>query len=128
ALLTQNVECIEQLTQVLGKSEKNDQKTVLLLDKLLNSLALMAEQNKTHQSLMVKLAEGQIDLQKKLSILSSGSDEESRKHLQNIERALTLSLHHQREDQEMLSKKIQDEMRIIAKTIGNLGESQRLAG
>jgi hypothetical protein len=128
ALLTENVECVERLTQVMEKSEKNDQKTVLLLDKLLNSLALMAEQNKTHQNLMVKLAEGQIDLQKKLSALPLGPDEESVKSLQNIERALVHSLHHQKEDREEFSKKLRDEMRIIAKTIGNLGESQRLAG
>ncbi len=128
ALLTQNVESIEKLTQAVEKSEKNDQNTVLLLDKLLHSLALMTEQNKTHQSLMIKLAEGQVDLQKKLSLLSVGPDEESRKHLQNIERALTRSLHHQREDREEFSKKLRDEMRIIAKTIGSLGESQRLAG
>jgi hypothetical protein len=128
ALLSQNVETVEQLTQVIEKSEKNDQKTVLLLDKLLNSLALMVEQNKTHQNLMIKLAEGQIDLQKKLSTLSSGFDEESVKHLQNIERALTHFLHHQKEDREEFSKRLRDEMRIIAKTIGNLGESQRLVG
>ncbi len=128
ALLTQNVECVEQLTQVVEKSEKNDQKTGLLLDKLLHSLTLMVEQNKTHQSLMIKLAEGQIDLQKKLSMLPSGYDGESVKHLQNIERALTHVLHHQKEDREEFSKKLKDEMRIIAKIIGCLGESQRLAG
>ncbi|HUX80283.1 MAG TPA: hypothetical protein VMW10_11170 [Alphaproteobacteria bacterium] len=128
ALLTQNVESIERLTQVIEKSEKNDQKTSLLLEKLLSSLALMGEQNKTHQSLMIKLAEGQIDLQKKLVALSSGPDEESRKHLQNIERALTHFLLHQKEDREEFSKKLRDEMRIIAKTIGSLGESPRLVG
>ena len=128
ALLTQNVECVNQLTQVIEKSEKNDQKTTLLLDKLLGSLALMAEQNKTHQNLMVKLAEGQIDLQKKLSILSADPDEESRRCLQSIERALAHSLHHQREDREEFSKKLKDEMRLIAKTIGSLGEPQRLVG
>ncbi|OJW51197.1 MAG: hypothetical protein BGO67_12815 [Alphaproteobacteria bacterium 41-28] len=128
ALLTQNVETVEQLSQVIEKTEKNDQKTVILLDKLLNSLALMVEQNKTHQNLMIKLAEGQIELQKKLSTLSSGSDEESLKYLQNIERVLTHFLHHQKEDREEFSKRLRDEMRIIAKTIGSLGESPRLAG
>ncbi len=128
ALLTQNIECMEQLTQVTEKSEKNDQKTTLLLDKLINSLGLIAEQNKTHQNLMVKLAEGQIDLQKKLSTLSLGPDEESRRCLQNIARSLVHSLHHQREDREEFSKKLKDEMRLIARTIGSLGEQQRLVG
>jgi hypothetical protein len=128
ALLTRNVECVEGLTHVMEVSEKQGRHTALLLDKLLHSLTLMVEQNKNQQTLMVKLAEGHIDLKQKIANLPLGPDEESRACLQNIEKALVYSLQHQREDQEELLKRLKEEMRIIAQTIGSLGESNRLAG
>ncbi len=127
ALLTRNIECVDHLTQVVEKSDKSNNQSAVLLDKLLSSLAFMAEQNKTHQNMMMKLAEGQINLQNKLEGLHSGLDEESRQCFQNIERALSYSLQHQREDREEVLKRLKDEMRIIAKTIGNLGEPQKRA-
>ncbi|MBS0271351.1 MAG: hypothetical protein JSR85_01740 [Proteobacteria bacterium] len=127
ALLTRNVECVDKLTQVMEVSEKHNKQTTVLLDKLLSSLTLMIEQNKNHQNLMVKLAEGQINLQQKITSLPLDPDEESRVCLQNIEKALVYSLQHQREDHEELLKRLQEEMRIIAKTIGSLGDPQRLA-
>lgn len=128
ALLTRNVECVEGLTHVMEVSEKQNRQTTLLLDKLLSSLTLLAEQNKNQQSLMVKLAEGQIDLRQKIASLPVGPDEESRTCLQNIEKALVYSLQHQREDQEELLKRLKEEMRLIAKTIGSFGDVNRLAG
>lgn len=126
-LLTRNVECVDQLTNVMEKSQKNERETGLLLDKLFQSLVLMGEQNKALQTLMIKLAQGQIDLQSVLTTLPKNPDENTLQCLQNIERALAHSLQHQHEDREAFSKKIREEMRIIAKTIGNLGE-HRLAG
>jgi hypothetical protein len=127
ALLTRNVESMDQLIQLIEKSEKNDRQTSRLLDKLIPALTLLTEQNKTHQNLMVKLAEGQIHLQSQLSTLSSASlDEESRKHLQNIDRMLAYSLQNQRESREEFLKKLRDEMRLIAHTMASLGEEQRL--
>jgi len=120
ALLTRNVESIDQLNQMLEKVEKNERQTTYLLDKLITSLTLMTEQNKTHQHLMVKLAEGQLNLQ--------NQDGVSLKHLHNIEQALSLSLHHQRDDREELLKKLQEELRLIARTIANANESQRKTG
>lgn len=126
ALLTRNIESVDQLAQLIEKSEKNDRQTNLLLDKLLSSLALMVEQNKTHQNLMVKLAEGQIHLRDQLSTFSSSLDEESYKVLQNIERVLTHSLQNQRDGREEFLKKIKDELRLIARSIATLSEPQRL--
>jgi hypothetical protein len=128
ALLTRNVECIDQLTQSLEKTEKNERNKGALLDKLLQSLALMGEQNKTLQNLMIKIAQGQIELQNTVAALPIGPDEESQKSLQNIELVLAHSLQHQREDREEFLKKLREEMRLIAKTIGNLAQDQdRLA-
>ena len=127
ALLSRNVESVDHLIQVIEKSEKNERQTTFSLDKLMNSLALMAEQNKTHQNLMVKLAEGQIYLQNQIAMFPSGFDDDSRKCFQNIERALLQSLQHQREDRDEFLKKLRDEMRLIAYTIANLGEQQQLA-
>ncbi len=128
ALLTRNIESIDALTHVLEKGEKNERHATLLLDKLISSLTLMAEQNKTHQNLMVKIAEGHINLQNNLSQLNSGLDDESRKSLQNMERALSLSLQNQRQDREEFLKKLRDEMRLIAHTIASVSEHQRLVG
>ncbi|MBP6951480.1 MAG: hypothetical protein KA112_04315 [Alphaproteobacteria bacterium] len=124
ALLTRNVECIDHLTQTVEKSEKNDRQTAFLLDKLLHSLSIISEQSKTQHSLMIKLAEGQIDLQSKFAALSLGSDEESHKYLYKIEQALVQSLQNQRDDREELLRKLKEEMRLIARTIANLGERE----
>ena len=128
ALLTRNVESVDQLIQVVEKSEKNERHTTQLLDKLTVSIAQLAEQNKTHQNLMVKLAEGQIHLQNKLSTLFSGLDEDSRSSLQNIDVTLVQSLRNQREEREEFMKKLRDEMRLLSKTIANLSEEKRLVG
>lgn len=126
ALLTKNVESIEQLTQVVERSEKQDRQTIQLLDKLITALALVNEQNKTQQNLMVKIAEGQINLQDHFSGISQGLDEESRKHIQNIERLLSYFLQTQRENKDEFLKKLREEIRLIAHTIANLGDQHRL--
>jgi len=127
ALLTKNVESIDQLAQLMEKTEKNERQKTVLLDKLINTVATTSEQNKTHHALMVKLAEGQLQLQSLLSNVPQGFDDESQKCLQNIERTLSLSLQSQREDREELLKKLKEEMRLIARAIASLNESDRLA-
>ncbi len=127
SLLTKNVESLEGFIQVIEKTEKNERQKNILLEKLINSVALASEQNKTHQGLMVKLAEGQVQLQNLLATIPQGLDEESRKCLQHIERALVQSLQSQREDREEVLKRLKEEMRLIARSIASLGESSRLA-
>ena len=56
ALLTRNVESIDQLSQTLEKTEKSEKQTAHLLDKLTMSLTLLAEQNKTNKWLAVQQA------------------------------------------------------------------------
>ncbi len=128
ALSTRNIEAIDQLIPIVEKSEKNERYTSQLLDKLTASVSQLAEQHKTHQNLMVKLAEGQILLQNKLSTLSSGLDEESRTSLHNIDLTLAQSCRNQREEREEFLKRLRDEMRILSKTIANLSEEKRLVG
>ena len=125
ALLTQNIESVDKLIQVVENSEKNEQRKNLMLDKLIQSLTLIAEQNKTQQNLMVRLAEGQIQLQNQSLTVPSGFDGESLKYLQNIDRLLNHSLQHQREGREEFLKKLKDEMRLIAYTMANVGEQQK---
>lgn len=128
ALLTHNIESVDKLIQVAERSEKNEQQKAKMLDKLIQSLSLIAEQNKAQQNLMIKLAEGQIQLRDHLSAFPSNLDDESCKSLQNIERLLTHSLQLQREEREEFLKKLQDEMRLIARTIGHVSDPQKLAG
>lgn len=128
ALLTHNIESVDKLIQVAEKSEKNEAQKNLILDKLLHSLSIISEQNKTQQNLMVKLAEGQIQLQTHLSTPPSNFDEETLKCLQNIDRLINQSFHHQREGREEFLKKLKDELRLIAHTMANVAEQQKLAG
>jgi hypothetical protein len=128
ALLTHNIESVDKLLQVTEKSERNEEQKALILDKLLHSLSLIAEQNKTQQNLMVKLAEGQIQLHSHFSAASSNIDEETLKCLQNIDRLLNQSLQHQREAREEFLKKLKDELRLIAHTMANVADQQKLAG
>lgn len=126
ALMTRNVESVDALIQSLEKVEKNEKKKEAVLDKISDSLIAMNEQNKTLQNIMIKLSEGQVDLQKAVTSFPSGLDEESRKSLYNIEMALAHSLQSQKEDREEFIKRLRDEMRIIAKTIGSVSDGQDL--
>jgi hypothetical protein len=128
ALLTSNIESMEKLTQVVEKTEKTQQRKDLLLDKLIQSLSLIADQNKTQQNLMIKLAEGQIHFQNHLSTLPSHLGEERLKCLQNIDRSLVNSLQHQREEREEFLKRVKEEMRLITRTIASVSEQQKLVG
>lgn len=127
-LLTHNIESVDKLIQIVEKAEKNEQQKTLVLDKLIQSLSLITEQNKTQQNLMIKVAEGQIQLHTRLSASSSTLDEESLKCLQNIDRLLAHSLQHQREGREEFLKKLKEEMRLIAHTIASVAEQQKMAG
>lgn len=127
-LLTHNIESIEKLIQAAEKLEKNEQQKNLMLDKLIHSLSLVAEQNKTHQNLMVKLAEGQIQLQGQLAAFPSNNNEENLKYLQNIDRLLAHSLQNQREGREEFLQKLREEIRLIAHTIASVSEQQKRAG
>lgn len=121
ALLTHNIEAVDKLTQVTEKSERNQQQQIVMLDKLIQSLTLIAEQNKTQDYLMRKLAEGQ-------SLLSAdGLNEETLKSLQNIDHLLSQSLQYQRDDREEFLRKLRDELRLIAHTMANVAE-QKMAG
>ncbi len=123
-LLTHNIESVDKLIQVAEKAEKNEKQKTLVLDKLLHSLSLLAEQNKTQQNLMIKLAEGQIQLHTHLSAVPSTFDAETLKCLQNIDRLLNHSFQHQKDGREEFLKKLKDELRLIAHTMAGTMEQQ----
>ncbi|MBI2707826.1 MAG: hypothetical protein HYX35_05915 [Proteobacteria bacterium] len=114
ALLTRNVEGIDQLMQLMETSEKNERQTAVLLEKLVVSLSFLLDHNKTQQTLMTKFLE------------SPGLDEESRKSLHNIELALSHTLQHQREGRDEFLRKLRDEMHLVARTIASASDQQRL--
>ncbi len=114
ALLTRNVEGIDQLMQLMETSEKNERQTAVLLEKLVVSLSFLLDHNKTQQSLMTKF------------LGNPGLDEESRRSLHNIELALSHTLQHQREGRDEFLRKLRDEMHLVARTIASASDPQRL--
>lgn len=127
ALLTHNIEAVDRLVQATEKAERNEQQQTMMVDKLIQSLAFIAEQQKTEYHLMMKLAEGQTQLHSHLSGVASKQDVETLKCLQSIDRLLHQSIQHQREDRDEFLKKLRDELRLIAHTMANVAE-QRMAG
>ena len=110
ALLSRNVEVVDHLTQLVEKSAKNERHLAGLMDKLVTSLTFLVEQNKSHQALMTRVID------------TAGLDGESRAHLKNIDLALVQSLHHHREDREEFLKRLTDELRLIARTLGSISD------
>jgi len=115
ALLTRNVEGVDQLMQLIERSEKNERQTAVLLEKLVVSLSFLLDHNKTQQSLMTKFLE------------NPGLDEESRKSLHNIELVLSHTLQHQREGRDEFLRKLRDEMHLVARTIANSADQRRVS-
>jgi hypothetical protein len=122
ALLEQTADNLDKLQRTMGRGEEGRIAANANLISLTERLALLSEQIRTEQSLLVKLAEQHVELKPVLQRLADGGtapaiDEESRSHLRNIEVHLVRLGEELAQGRGDSIQEIRSEIRLLARTL-----------
>jgi hypothetical protein len=124
ALLEQSADNLDKLQRVIGRSEESRITANNNLVALAERLALLSDQIRTEQVLLVKLAEHQVELKPVLQRLAdvreiSPIDEEARGHLRNIEVHLVRLSEDLAQGRGDSMQEIRSEIRLLARTLAS---------
>jgi hypothetical protein len=128
ALLEQTADSLEGLQRILGRGEESRISANSNVVALTDRLSALTDQMRAEQSLLVKLAEGQMDLKPVLQRLADAStqrqpgQDESRTHLRNIEMHLARLYEDVSQGRGSAVQEIRSEIRLVARTIAALAE------
>jgi hypothetical protein len=133
ALLEQTTDSLDRLQRVLAKSEEARIGANEVLASLTERLAVLGEQMKVGQQLMLRLAENQLDLKPALNRLADtaeiahGQDAALRAHLHNIETYIAGLSEDLVQGRAQSIHELRNEIRILARriTIAVLGEEPK---
>jgi len=128
ALLEQTADSLESLQRILGRGEESRITANANIVSLTDRLGALTDQMRAEQSLLVRLAEGQMELKPVLQRLAdAGSQrspvqEEARNHLRNIEVHLARLYEDVSQGRSSAVQEIRSEIRLLARTIAALAE------
>jgi len=122
ALLEQTADGLGNLQRILGRGEESRIATNTSIVTLTERLALLSDQIRTEQALLVKLAEQQVELRPVLQRLAEGAstsafDDEARGHLRNIEVHLVRLTEEMAQGRGDSVQEIRNEIRLLARTM-----------
>lgn len=131
ALLETTADNLENLQRTMARTEDGraaaNQANLALTEKL----GSLADQMKAEQQLLLKLAEGQMELRNVLAKLADaprsggGMDESTRMHIRNMDAALSRMVEEAGSGRLQMTQDIRNEIRLLARTIANLAEEPR---
>ena len=129
ALLEQSAESIENLQRTLTRGEESRIAANSSLVGLTEKLGTLADLVRTQQSLMLRIAENQTDIQPLLAKLvearvqsGGGLDEASKAHLRNLDVYMTRLLDDLGKGREEIVRELRSEIKLLARTIAALAE------
>jgi membrane associated rhomboid family serine protease len=124
ALLEQTAENLELLHHTITSSEDGRRQTSQNMMMLVERLTTLTDQMRAEQQLLVKLAEGQLDMKTLLSRASErdGFDDASRQHLRNIDVYLARLIEDQANGRTQTVSEIRSEIKVLTRTIAALAE------
>src|SRR3954447_19263503 len=128
ALLEQTADSLENLQRILARSEETRVAANTTLAGLTDRLAVLGEHMRAGQSLMVRLAENQMELKPSLTHLASiaensmGQDEVLRTHLRNIEAYMARLTEDMAEGRAQTVSELRGEIRLLARTIAAIAD------
>ncbi|MBU0724841.1 MAG: flagellar motor protein MotA [Alphaproteobacteria bacterium] len=130
ALLEQTADTIDRLQRTIERGEESRRSANNNLGALTEKLSMLTDQMRVEQSLMQKIAEGQMELRQVLVRLAEGSgfgtDEQTRAHIRNMELYLARLLEETSSGRNQAIEEIRSEIRLLARTIAAIAEeSQR---
>jgi hypothetical protein len=122
ALLEQTADGLDKLQRTLGRGEESRIAANTNLIALTERLALLGDQMRTEQTLLLRLAEQHVELKPVLQRLAEGSGtsafgEEARSHLRNIEVHLVRLTEELTQSRGDAVQEIRAEIRLLARTL-----------
>ena len=132
ALLEQTAESLDTLQRTLTQGDSSRSTADLRMLDLTEKLATLTDQMRAAQTLMVKLAENQMDLKpilQRLTDLSAqtdgGVDEATRGHIRNIDVYITRLLEETVSGRTQLIDGLRSEIKLLARTIAAQSDANR---
>lgn len=131
-LLEQTAENMNQLQSLLRKGEDNRSSVIKSIQQVGERLASMTEQMLTHQQLLKKIAENQIELQHTLqqfhgNAQKSPIDDIFRHHVRSIDATLNKLLEESIEGRVRTTQDLKNEIRLVARTLSAIANGQEAA-
>jgi hypothetical protein len=132
ALLEQTADSLDQMQRILAAAEDNRGQLSQQLMSLNERLVAFTEQMRTERQLMLRLAEGQLELKPVMSKLvdslgrgaGGGLDETSRASLRNLELYAQRLLEEAGPGRAQTVQEIRNEIRLLARTIAAIAEQE----
>ena len=132
ALLEQTADSLDTLQRTLARSEDSRSTADSRMLDLTEKLATLTDQMRAAQTLMVKLAENQMDLKPMLQRLSelsartdAGFDEATRAHIRNIDVYMTRLLEETVSGRTQMVDGLRSEIKLLARTIAAQSNANR---
>ncbi len=135
ALLEQTAESLESLQRTMSRGEDDRRSSSNNIVQLTEKLATLTDQMRTEQSLMVKLAESQMDMRPVLARLAdmsdrgdSGFDEASRGHIRNLDVYMMRLLEETVNGRNQMISELRSEIKLLARTVAAVASSRDGSG
>ena len=132
ALLEQTADNLENLQSIMARGEDRQTQSSAALVTLNERLGTLTDHMRTEQNLMVKLAESQVDLKTILAKLAESAgegggsmDEATRTHIRNLDLHLVRLIEDVNSGRDQTVAELKSEIKILARTIGALSNSQK---
>jgi len=131
ALLEQTADSLDNLQRILGRGEESRISANANVLSLTERLSTLTDQMRAEQSLMLRLAETQVELKPVLQRLADATQsgppgqDEARAHLRNIEIYLARLAEDVSQGRGEATQEIRSEIRLLARTIAALAEEER---
>ncbi|MBL6933798.1 MAG: flagellar motor protein MotA [Alphaproteobacteria bacterium] len=131
ALLEQTADNLENLQRIMSRSEERQVSAAANFVTLNERLGSLTDQMRAEQTLMVKLAESQLELKPILSKLTEtaaegnfGMDEATRIHIRNLDVHMVRLLEDAPSGRDQLVQEIRNEIKLLARTVAALSDSK----
>ncbi len=135
ALLEQTAESLESLQRTMSRGEDDRRSSSNNIVQLTEKLATLTDQMRTEQSLMVKLAESQMDMRPVLARLADmsdrgdgGFDEASRGHIRNLDVYMMRLLEETVNGRNQMISELRSEIKLLARTVAAVASSRDGSG
>jgi hypothetical protein len=129
ALLEQTADSLDNLQRVIARGEEGRISANSNMRQLTDRLTVLADQMKTEQSLMLKLAENQLEMKPILARLADGAnnsviDDQTRQHIRNMDGTLRRMVDDMAGGRDEMVREIRSEFKLLARTIAALAEEE----
>ncbi|MCF8491124.1 MAG: flagellar motor protein MotA [Rhodospirillum sp.] len=133
ALLEKTADSLDDLQRTIARGEESNQTNVAQVRDMAETMAVLADQMRTEQAVLLKLAETQADLRPVLRDLSEGlaksgpakPDDPTPTHIRNMDAAVTYIANQMVQGREQMLKEMRAEIKLLARTVAAASSQQQ---